>query len=272
MRIQEFIGRVMGATVAPFALVGSLVRRKRILHPNGVVYRAEVRSIAQGGQLGQLGQRLAGTALVRLSGALRAWPQGKRGPDLLGVAIRFRSHHDVTAKSLPGDRDLLLATASSMPALVIAPFRTNVNDFLANEYYTLLPFELEGAGKVFLRLVPTQEAPAGADRRERLALAVARHDAVLRLEIQVKALGEPWLPVAAIDLRERLDLEDGELRFDPGSSTMGLVPSGVLQWLRPAVYAASHLGWRLTRGLPRASTREVGGMRSRPMEGELERR
>jgi hypothetical protein len=273
MRIQQFIGRLMGATVAPVAFVGSLIRRNPSLHPDGIVHRAEVKPIAQGGVLGLLAQRLGGTALVRLSGALREWPQGKRGPDLLGVAIRFRSHEEATPRSLPGAGDLLFATASSMPALIIAPFRTNVNDFLANEYYTLLPFELEGAGKVYLRLVPTQGAPAGADRRERLALAVAQRKAVLHLEIQVKDAGEQWLPVAVIDLRERLDLEDGALAFDPSSPPTGLVPSGVLQWLRPAAYAASHLGWRLIRrGSSRASAREVGRMGSRSVEGELERR
>lgn len=272
MRIQQIIGRLMGATVAPAAFVGSLIRRNSILHPDGVVYRAEVKPISQDGALGQLAQRLGGSALVRLSGALREWPQSTRGPDLLGVAIRFGAHDEAPSRSPSGVGDLLLATASSMPALVLAPFRTNVSDFLDNEYYALLPFTLEGAGRVYLRLVPKQGAPTGANRRERLALAVARRTAVLYLEVQMADADQPWLPVAVLDLQEQLDIEDGRIAFDPASPPKGLVPSGVLQWLRPAAYAASRLGARLTRGSSRASTRELGGVRGRPAEGELGRR
>jgi hypothetical protein len=247
MGMQTFIGRVIGTAVAPLTFLGSLLRRNRLFHPNGVVYRAEVKPIAPDGPLGLLAQRLTGTALVRLSGGLWEWPQGKRAPDVLGVTVRFRSLDEVTPQSLPGDQDLLLVTAPSLPGLLTAPFRTNVNDFLDNRYYAILPFSLEGAGKVYLRLVPTHSAPAGADRHERLALAVAASNAVLRLELQVEDGDEPWLPIATIELRERLDIEDGELAFDPGSSAMGLVPRGVLQWVRPAAYAASQAGRRLTR-------------------------
>lgn len=247
MGIQSFIGRVIGATVAPLTFLGSLIRRERLFHPDGVVYRAEVKPIAQDGPLGLLAQRLAGTALVRLSGGLWQWPQGEHAPDVLGVGVRFRSVDEVTPKSLPGDQDLLLVTARSLPGLLIALFRTHVNDFLDNHYYAILPFGLEGAGTVYLRLVPLHRAPAGADRRERLALAVAQRTAVLQLEMQVEDGGEQWLPLAAIDLRERLAIEDGELMLDPGSSAMGLVPRGVLQWVRPAAYAASQVGRRLTR-------------------------
>lgn len=246
MGIESVVGRVIGATVAPVTFIGSLIRRDRLFHPDGVVYRAEVTPIAQDGPLGLLAQRLAGTALVRLSGGLWEWSARTRAPDVLGVGVRFRSVDEVTPRSLPGDQDLLLVTARSLARLLIAPFRTRVSDFLDNRYYAILPFGLEGAGKVYLRLVPLQSAPAGADRHERLALAVAQRTAVLRLEMQVEG-GEPWRPVAAIDLRERLTLEDGELGLDPGSSAMGLVPRGVLQWVRPAAYAASQVGRRLMR-------------------------
>ena len=247
MGIQEFIGRVIGATVAPLTFLGSLIRGNRLFHPGAVVYRAEVEPIALGDDPpGLLAQRLAGTALVRLSGALFEWPRSERVPDLLGVVVRFRSIDDVTPQSLPGDQDVLLVTAASIPGIFVAPFRTNVNDFLDNQYYAILPFTLEGVGKVYLRLVPMQSSPAGADRRERLALAAVQNGAVLRLELQVSGR-EPWLPLATIELREQLDLDDRQLTFHPGSSAMGLVPRGVLQWVRPAAYAASHAGWRLRR-------------------------
>lgn len=245
MRIANLVGRVLGATVAPFTLLGSLIRGNRLFHPDGVTYRAEVEPLAEDGPLGLLAQRLSGTALVRLSGALREWPQGKRARDLLGVAVRFRSVDEVTPKSLPGDQDLLFVTATSLPGLVVAVFRTDVSDFLSNRYFAILPFSLEGAGKVYLRLVPMQRAPEGADRRERLEHAVARGTAMLRLEARVADGGGRWLPTVSIDLRERLAIDDRALTADPGSSAMGLVPRGVLQRLRPAAYAASRIGWRL---------------------------
>lgn len=271
MHIQKFIGRSIGAIIAPLVFFGSLIRGTRIFHPSGVVYRAEVKPLAQGGALGLLAQRLAGTALVRFSGALRAWPQGKRGPDILGVALRFRAQEEVTPRSRAGAGDLLLAAASSLSALGLALFRTNVNDFLGNEYSALLPFTLECSGKVRLRLVPQQASPAGADRRERLAQAVARREAVLHLEARAEGAGEPWVPLAAIDLRERLDIDERELAFDPGSPPMGLVPSGVLQWLRPVAYRASQRGRRLVRrASSRGSAGELGGVGIRPVDGELE--
>jgi hypothetical protein len=279
MGIQEFIGRALGATVAPITFLGSLIRGARLFHPDGVVYRAEVKPIAQGGPLGQLAQRLAGTALVRLSGALWKWPQGTRAPDVLGVAMRFRSLDEVTPRSLPGDQDLLLATSPSVPGLVLALFRTDVSDFLSNQYYAILPFDLEGAGKVHLRLVPTHGAPAGHDRHERLALAVAQRTAVLRLEMQVEGAGEPWLPIAAIDLRERLTIDDRDLAFDPASSAMGLVPHGVLQRLRLLAYAASRAGRRPTPRGDRAAAAGVAAASTgrdarpgKPAEGGLEQR
>lgn len=252
MSIPQSIGRVIGASVAPLTFLGSLLRRDRLFHPDGVVYRAEVQPIAQEGPLGQLAQRLAGTALVRLSAALWTWPTSKDAKDILGAAVRFRSVDELTPTLLTGDQDVLFATASSVPALLLSPFRTNVHDFLDNQYHSILPFSLEGAGKVYLRLVPPQPSPPGGDRRERLALAVAEGEAVLRLEILVvestaEGGSEPWLPVAAIVLRERLAIDDDALTFDPGTAAMGLVPRGVLQWVRPLAYTASQIGRRLTR-------------------------
>ena len=258
MRIDEIIGRAIGATVAPITFLGSLLRGNRLFHPDGVVYRAEVEPILRDGQLGRLAERLAdGIALVRLSGALWEWPQGKRAPDLLGMVVRFRAVDEVSPRSRPGDQDLLLVTARSLPQLLTAAFSTNVSDFLANRYYAILPFTLEGVGKVYVRLVPMQGSPAGADRRERLALAVAQGKAVLRLELRRARRDEPWFPVAAIALREPAGIEDAKLAFDPGSTAKGLVPRGVLQWVRPAAYAASRMGWRLRQRRERGSAPDV---------------
>ncbi|MCX4246423.1 hypothetical protein [Paraliomyxa miuraensis] len=246
MDIQEFIGRSIGVTaVAPFTLLGSLIRGNRLFHPDGMIYAAHVKAIAQDGILGQLAQRLAGTALVRLSGAFWSWPRGQHAPDILGAAVRFRAQDDVTPKMLPGDQDLTFVTAPSLPELLVAPFRTNVEDFLGDRYYAILPYTLKGIGKVYLRLVPAQASPIGTNRRQRLELAVDQGNAVLRLELRPDGT-EQWVPIVAVDLRERLHIDD-ELRFDPGSSAMGLRPRGTLQWMRAPAYAASEIGRRLRR-------------------------
>lgn len=248
MEIQEIIGRGLGWALSPWVFFASLIRGDRLFHPDGVVYRADVRPVAKEGPLGELAQRLAGTALVRLTGGVWPWPEGKDRPDLLGVAVRFRAGGELTPSLLPGDQDLLFATAESLPGLALAPLRTDVGDFLNNEYSSILPFSLANVGDVYLRLVPRQRSPAGSDRHERLARAVQHDNAVLQLQLRVGAVGEAWIPVVLIDLRERLPIDQDLLIFDPGTSAMGLEPQGLLQSMRPPLYAASQLGWQLRRG------------------------
>lgn len=250
MGIQEAIGRAFGWANAPLTFFGSLIRGDRIFHPDGVVYQARVDATAVDGPTGELAQRLAGTALVRLSGGIWAWPEGQRRPDILGVAVRFRAEDNaLTPKLLPGDQDLLFATSQTVPGLMIAPFVTVVDDFLNNSYYTILPFTLEGVGKVYLRLVPQQRSPAGPDRRQRLERAVAQGSAVLQLEIQAGDRNALWRSLATIELTERLPIDDDAIAFDPETSAMGLDPRGVLQWTRPMTYLASRIGWMLRRQL-----------------------
>lgn len=247
MSIDETIGRVLGISLAPLAFLASAIRGERIFHPDGVIYRGDVKAAAQDARLEPLAQRLVGTALVRLTGALWSWPQGRRRPDILGIAVRVRGKKDYTPKLLPGDQDLLFATASSLLGMPVSAFATDTGDYLDNTYHSILPFALADFGRVYLRLVPVTPAPPGPDRRQRLAHAVEKGKAQLRLELQAIDLGDAWLPLATIELRERMLLDDAELAFHPGTSAMGLVPEGLLQAVRPPVYAASEAGWRWTR-------------------------
>lgn len=249
MLVRKTIGRALGALVAPLAFIGSFARGARIFHPDGVVYRAEVLPLAGGGALGRLAEQAAGIAIARLSGGIWRWPGSGRRPDVLGVALQFRSAGELSRPRTAGDQDLLFITARSLWTLPIAPFTTNIDDFLANEYYAILPFTLEGVGKVELRLSPASSAPPGGNRRQRLSRAVERGQAMLRLEARLGSKDEAWQPVAAIHLREQLLLEQDALPFDPGSTGIGLVPRGVLQSIRPTVYAASQAGRRLARRL-----------------------
>lgn len=242
--MSRLIGAALGGALAPAAFLGALIRGGPVLHPSGVVYRADVEALAEEGPLGALAQRLVGVALVRLSGALRAWPQSGRRPDMLGIALRLRGNDLTTTRRLAGDQDLLFATARSPLDLLVALWATDVRDFLNNRYYTMLPYTLAGMGKVALRLIPEAPAPPGDDRRERLQRAVESDEATLRLE--ARALGDgAWTPLVTVRLVEPMKVDPGELAFDPGSAAMGLVPVGVIQWTRPAVYRASRAGRRL---------------------------
>ena len=64
------VGRIIGAALAPLVFLFAIVRGVRVFHPDGVVYRADVRSLADGTPLERVARRLAGAALVRLSAAI----------------------------------------------------------------------------------------------------------------------------------------------------------------------------------------------------------
>lgn len=251
MDIQETIGRALSALFAPFTFISSLVRGDRIFHPDGVVYRAEVKALAHEGPLGELAEKLAGTAIVRLSGGLWPWPQGERRPDVLGVSARFRTDDTASPKKQPGDQDLLFVTARTLAGLALAPLRTRVDDYLDNDYYAILPFKLADVGEVYLRMMPEMRSPVGDDRNDRLARAVERGTAVLRMDLQIGSRKNPWIPLAALRLAEPLKIDEDALTFDPSTSALGLVPYGVLQRSRPGAYGGSQAGRKLARDLKR---------------------
>jgi hypothetical protein len=238
MGATEAIGRVLGLLAAPLAAAGSWLRGARLFHPDGVLYRAEVRAVAPG----QLARSLEGPALVRLSGALRRWhgaPEAER-PDILGVAVRLQP-------DAPSAQDLLFASFRSTLTLALGPFTTDVHDFLGNTYYAVLPFHAPELGRVELRLDPEPAPTAGRDRRERLEHAVAAGHAVLWLEARALRVGATWQRLAAVDLRARVEGGGEALRFDPFRDGLGIRPVGLLQAVRAVVYPASQLGRALAR-------------------------
>lgn len=250
MHVRKTIGRVLGEVTAPLAFLGGFIRGERVFHPSGVVYGADVTPLAEHGALGRLAKQLSGVAVVRLSGGIWSWPASGHRPDVLGVAVGFHIPGE-PLRPTNGHQDLLLVTARSLLTLPIAPFTTNVRDFLSNQYYAILPFALEGVGEVKFRLSPVASAPPGGNRRQRLVRALEEGRAVFRLEVQAVGRGEAWQPLAAIHLREELHLQRGALNFQPGNPPGGLVLRGVIQWIRPGAYSASQAGRHLARRLHR---------------------
>jgi hypothetical protein len=246
MRTIEAFGRAIGGILSPITGEGSLIRRARLFHPDGVVYRAEVRPLANAGAAAELARRISGPALARLSGAW--WRHDKELPDLLGIALRFCETDRPTATPSPRDQDMLFASFRHIVTLPLGPLTTNVHDFLANDYHAVLPFYALGLGRVKFRLLPMRTRTASGSRRERLDTAVTMGLALLRLEVQKAKLGSPWQEVAVVDLAERALVDQDDLAFTPFRAGRGIMPVGLWQMARAATYAASQVGRKIVDG------------------------
>jgi hypothetical protein len=199
-------------------------------------WAAQHPAVAQ--ELSPLAARLTGAALVRFSGAL--WKRAESLPDVLGCAIRLRdSDSGDSDDEKPSDQDLLFATIRRPWTMPFAPFSTAVHDYLANDYFAVSPFDAGLPRSIYLRLhsVETAREDRGS-RGDRLARAVARHDAVLDLEASHGPFG-PWSPLITLVLQRPASVDPERLRFRPFHSGRGLTPRGFVHSLRVGVYALS---------------------------------
>ena len=231
---SEQLGRVSGWLSAPFWAAGSAIRHARVLHPVGQLVEATVEVVDDAPEdLAALAAALEGRALVRFSGAL--WKKaGTHLPDVLGCAVRIRD-------GARDDQDLLFATIKRPWTLGFAPLTTDVDDYLANQYFAISPFDLAGVAKRFyLRLRPRRSGGGGETRAERLSHAVndEDHPVVLAIEASYGPRG-PWREVARLGLERVLDGDDPELRFNPFEDGRGIRPRGIIHALRRGAYHAS---------------------------------
>jgi hypothetical protein len=232
MHPSDAVGFVLGFLLTPFAALGSKVRKARVFHPDGTVYRAKVSVVAYEAPFEEVGRRLEGGALVRLSTAW--WRGGKEWIDVLGCAVRFCDAGRLSPRAEKGDQDLLFATVRSALTLPFAPITTHQHDFLDNLYFAVGHFEVKGVGKIELRLSTRGSRGEGSTRTERLRSAVERGEAVFRLE--GRKPGGPWTPLVAVELESPIDIDQNALRFSPFRTGRGVVPRGTLQALRIAPY------------------------------------
>lgn len=232
--VGETLGVALGWAAAPAFAFVSWARRARTFHPRGDAFLADVTPLPGGGALGEA---LAGSALVRFSGAL--WKSRWEHLDVLGCALRFRRRDDASTEPDAGDQDLLFATILRPWTMGLAPFTTDASDYLANLYYAVSPFDVPGFGRAFLRLRPApQHGARGRDRSARLDVTVAYEGVVLTLEVRQRWRWG-WVPVATIALRGRADVDQEALAFSPFRDGRGIVPRGLVHALRRAVYPAS---------------------------------
>jgi hypothetical protein len=230
-------GAVLGLVLGPVVFAVSGWRAARAVHADGVVCRAEITA------RDPCAARLAGPALVRLSGALA--PQTTTGSDVLGLVIRMqRTASDDPAR---GDQDLLLGSFESFHTAGRDRARTDAGDYLANHYSTVTPWWLTGHGAVILRLVPPPAAPAsrGSDRLARLDADLAADRARFSLAVDTPAGGST---VAELRLIARLAIDDRALRASMFRHGRGLRPLGLRNGIRATVYPISQLARRLRGG------------------------
>jgi hypothetical protein len=232
----ETAGRLVGAALAPAAAAASAARRARVFHPTGILCRAQVSSVSGPPSCTELGERLAGSALVRLSAGLHK--QESVAFDVLGCAIRFHRSAQLTVTPEPDDQDLLLVTSRSLWTLPLALLTTRLDDFFANDYHGMAPFDIKGfgCGHVRLRSV-TRPFDGGGARRERLMRALGT--GTFSLELRRCGLAQPYRPIAQLRLLEPVDLDQEALAFSPFQNGRGIRPRGFTHALRVATYAAS---------------------------------
>ncbi|HEY0138389.1 MAG TPA: hypothetical protein VGB85_30095, partial [Nannocystis sp.] len=130
--VGEVLGRWVGKALAPVAAAAARGRKGRALHARGTVCAAEVMAGAEDPELAPLAQRLAGAAIVRMSGAL--WRHATL-PEMLGCAMRLRGPRTLTPEVDPQDQDILFATARAPWAVPLAMLTTDRDDYLQNVYY-----------------------------------------------------------------------------------------------------------------------------------------
>lgn len=227
-KFSEFIGFILGAPFGLFFAAGSLLRNSRFFHPQGLVFSAETANVD-----GSL--PLPANAIVRFSGA---WWKSREWPDVLGVTIRFRETAITDENSLPGDQDLLFASFRRPWQMFAAPFFTEYEDFLANNYFAVSPFELRDGRIVDFMLDPGRGHRTQGTREEKLQSSVLAGSAILRLMMKERE-EKSWKLVARITLLEEVALDQEALRFHPFRCMPGIRPYGFLHHLRFVTYRMS---------------------------------
>jgi hypothetical protein len=232
------LGALIGVLIGIVIFFVSLVRRSRAVHAEGVVCRAEL--IAKDSVVGP---RLAGPALVRLSGAFE--DQASTASDVLGLDIRMQRTASTDAHD--GDQDLLLGTFESFSTAAHDRAATNVGDYLGNRYSTVTPWYVRGTGPAILRLTPAAQLAAdrAATRLLRLEADLAADRA--RMMLSVHRDGHAT-DIAELRLVERLPTDARALHASMFRQGRALRPLGFRNGIRATVYPLSQLARSLRGG------------------------
>jgi hypothetical protein len=250
--IRHHVGENAGNMLAPLFAYGTEIRDARFFHPDGHTFHATVQPLTPD-QFQETARGLGGNALIRLGlGWNRLDGDGNAEPmvDILSLAIRiYDDRFEPSSEARPGDQDLLLsAGAKTLWDFPYQMFFSNTDDYLKNDYYPAMPYEVEGQN-VELRVVPKNGAyvSLGTNRLERLHDAIDNGQAVYVLELRAeperdwlgRATETPWVQLAEITFVEQVDVDQDALHYHPGMAGRGFQPTGWIAQARGAVYRAS---------------------------------
>ena len=229
--LGAIVGVLLGVLVVFWV---SLYRGKRAVHADGVLCRADV--IARDTVIGP---KLAGTALVRLSGAFAG--TAPTGHDVLGLDIRFQA----TKSDDPaiGDQDLLMGSFESFHTAAHDREATDAVDYLDNEYSTVTPWSTPGHGPVEWHVARPERRPVGraADRTGRLDADIV--DDVARIVLRIDDA-----PILELRLTSRLAADQRALHASMFRTGRGIRPTGFRNGIRATVYPISQFARGLRGG------------------------
>ncbi len=229
------LGALTGLAVGALVIFWvSLYRGKRAVHADGVLCRAEV--IARDDVVGPA---LAGTAIVRLSGAFAG--TATTGHDVLGMDIRFQRAASDDASV--GDQDLLLGSFESFHTAPHDEQTTDAVDYLDNVYSTVTPWWTPGHGPVVWHVErpARRAADRAADRTGRLDADIV--DDVARIVLRIADA-----PVAELRLTSRLASDQRSLRASMFHVGRRVRPVGFRNGIRATVYPISQFARGLRGG------------------------
>jgi len=219
------------------ALFGTIARLtgNRSLHPAGVAFTANFAvddpRLHQARLFARTGQR---PAVVRFS---RGFGLPQPLPEILSMAVKVPGAYG------PGDdQDLLLTAAGDRPLLRQTFFWGRSH--LDRHYSSVLPLKV-GARHLLFGAVPVVSARRDGDGDlDELVQTVAAGG--LAFDLRVAPLRGAWVTVARLELGDRLDAPaERALTFSSENTGGGIEPTGFVNRVRGAAYAASHRGRRL---------------------------
>ncbi len=231
-------GLVLGVVVIFWI---SLLRGARAVHADGVVCRAELVP-----RDGVVGPRLAGPAIVRLSGAFES--QESTGKDVLGLDLRMRRADEASSlDARVGEQDLPLGTFESFATASRDRENTDAGDYLENRYSSVTPWWVPGVGPAVFHMKPAASRPAdrAANRLARLDADLAADQARLLVSVQVNGRASD---VAELRLIERLAIDGRALRVSMFRQGRSIRPVGFRNGVRATVYPISQLARRVRGG------------------------
>lgn len=218
--------------------VKALINGGRAFHPRGSVCTAEITAIDDHA----IGKRLAGPARVRLSGV--GEPENSPNQTVIGLAV----------STTEGDvQNLLTATFEAFVKTSEGTANTDVTDYLGkNQYASVSPWRVDGAGVMWLRILPHPDAQVAKSgtRTERLDadIAAGRAKFVLELRTAPNADGPLHARIATITLTQREPADEPKFRMSMWHTGRGFHPTGFRNGVRAIVYGVSQAARRLRGG------------------------